>query len=315
MNTKNKCLIVLLAVPLCCWVALAQSRGGNWPTFGGDAQRSGWEGTDPIINKDSIKVMQLLWKLKFEIQAKGTRQVMPPVMLGRLISYRGFKELGFVATNADIVYSIDTDLGTIFWQKHLEYSTREPQVMTSSWRCPGGLTAMPTMPVPARGGAAGRGTPAPGQRGSAFIGGPASVYAISSDGRLHRLNTSTGDDMTPPIPVIPANARASSLTMIDNVIYTVTGHECSGASDAVYAIDLGVDPVKVRSFTLNDGGGWGLGGTTIGSDGTVYVRTGDGRLLALRPRELQLKDQFVTGADETMPAVSPVVFSLDNRDV
>src|SRR5258707_1209803 len=135
------------------------------------------------FDKASVKNLQLLWKIKLETQSRGMRPVMPPIIQGRLISYRGFKELAFVATNADIVYAIDADLGTIFWQKHLEYSTREPQVTTSSWRCPGGLTAMPTMPAPARGGpppAAG------GPRGSAFIGGPASVYALSSDGRLHR---------------------------------------------------------------------------------------------------------------------------------
>lgn len=293
MNTRNRFLILVLALPLCCWIALGQSRGGNWPTFGGDALRSGWAGTEASISRDSVKDMQLLWKLKLEAQSRGTRQVLPPVILGRLISYRGFKELAFVATNADIVYSVDADLGTIFWQKHLEYSTREPQVMTSSWRCPGGLTAMPTMPVPARGGAAARGAPTPGQRGSAFIGGPASLYAISSDGRLHRLNTSTGDDMTQPVSVIPANARATSLTLVDNVIYTMTSHECGGAPDAVWAIDLSVDPVKVRSFTLNGGNGWGLGGAAIGSDGTVYARTGDGRVLALRPRDLQLKDHYL----------------------
>jgi outer membrane protein assembly factor BamB len=190
-----------------------------------------------------------------------------------LISYRGFKELAFVATNADIVYAIDADVGTLFWQKHLEYSTREPQVTTSSWACPGGLTAMPTMPVPGRGGAAGRGAPAPagGQRGSAFVGGQPSVYTISSDGRLHRLNTSTGDDMTQPVSVLPANARASSLNMVDNVIYTVTSHECSDAPNAVWAIDLNVDPPKVRSFTLEGGSGWSVGGPAIGNDGTVHV--------------------------------------------
>ena len=323
MSTRIKCLVLLVALPLCGWIALAQSRGGSWPTFGGDAQRSGWEATDPNISRDTVKDMQLLWKLKFETQSRGTRPIVPPVILGRLISYRGFKELAFTATNADIAYSIDADLGTIFWQKHLEYSTRDPQVMTSSWRCPGGLTAAPTMPVAARGGAAARGAPTPGQRGSAFIGGPASVYAISSDGRLHRLNTSTGDDMTQPVSVIPANARAASLIMVDNVIYTVTSQECSGAPDAVWAIDLSVDPVKVRSFTLNRGSGWGLGGAAIGTDGTVYVRTADDRLLALRPRELQLKDYYLLKGkngddaqlDDVMPAASPMVLPYDNRDL
>jgi outer membrane protein assembly factor BamB len=298
-------------------MVLGQSRGGNWPTFGGDAQRSGWAATDTAINKDTVKDMQLLWKLKFETQARGTRPVMPPLVLGRLISYRGFKELAFVATNADIVYSLDADLGTVFWQKHLEYSTRDPQVMTSSWRCPGGLTAMPTMPVAGRGGAAGRGAAPPGQRGSPFIGGPASVYAISSDGRLHRLNTSTGDDITQPVSVIPANAKPSSLIMTDNVIYTVTSHECGNAPDAIWAIDLSVDPIKVRSFKLDGSSGWGLGGAAIGSDGTVYVRT-HLRLLALSPRELQLKTHHVlreTKLDDINPAPSPVVLAYEKGDV
>ena len=73
---------------------------------------------------------------------------MPPIIMGRLISYRGFRELAFVGSNADIVYAIDADLGTIFWQKHLEYSTREPQVTASTPDCPGGMTATPTMSVP-----------------------------------------------------------------------------------------------------------------------------------------------------------------------
>jgi len=259
------------------------------------------------------------------------RPLMPPLILGRLISYRGFRELAFVGANPDIVYAIDADLGTVFWQKHLEYSTRDPQVTTSTWRCPGGLTAMPTMPAPARGGAAGRGAPpaAGGQRGSAFIGGPASVYAISNDGRLHRLNTSTGDDITQPVSVLPANARATTLNMVDNVIYTMTTHGCNEAPNAVWAIDLTVDPPKVRSFELKAGSNWGLGGPVLGSDGTVYAQTGDGdgdfsnSLLALTPRELQLKQSFafagvrrdsVSLSDVTNVA-SPVVFMSGSRDL
>lgn len=323
MSALNKCLVLLLAVPLCSWIALSQSRGGNWPTFGGDAQRSGWEATDPSLSRDTVKDMQLLWTMKFETSSRGTRPIMPPVILGRLISYRGFKELAFAATNADIVYSIDADLGTVFWQKHLEYSTRDPQVMTSSWRCPGGLTAMPTMPVAARGGPAGRGAPPPaGQRGSPFIGGPASVYAISSDGRLHRLNTSTGDDMTQPVSVIPANARAANLILVDNVIYTVTSPECNGAPNAIWAIDLAVNPLEVRSFTFDRGSGWGLGGALIGSDGTVYARTAD-RVLALSPRDLELKHDYLLGEGnvediqprDVMPVATPVVLPYENGDL
>jgi outer membrane protein assembly factor BamB len=333
MSTVKKSFLIVTALTISSWIALGQNR--NWPTYGGDAQRTGFQAAEPRITPATVKDLQLLWKIKLEVQSRGMRPLMPPVILGRLISYRGFRELAFVGANSDIVYSLDADLGTLFWQKHLEYSTRDPQVTTSSWRCPGGLTAMPTMPAPApRGGAAGRGGPvpaAPGQRGSAsaFIGGPASVYAISSDGRLHRLNTSTGDDITQPVSVLPANARATTLNMVDNVIYTMTTHGCNDVTNAVWAIDLNVDPPKTRSFELKAGGNWGLGGPVIGSDGTVYVQTGDGRaelsnaLLALTPRELQLKEYFsspvtsgqAAGSSDISNVASPVVFASGNRDV
>lgn len=343
----------LLVICITCGIMIhAQSRGGNWPTYGGDAQRSGWEGADARIAKATVKDLQLLGTMRLESQtsqARGLRSLLPPVILGRLISYRGFRELAFVGTNADIVYAIDADLGKVFWQKHLEYSVSEPQSTASSWACPGGLTAMPTMQVPApapagRGGAGAAPAAAPAAAGrgagNAFIGGPASVYAISSDGRLHRLNTSTGDDTTPPVSVLPANARVAGLNMIDNVIYAATSQSCGGAQDAVWAIDLNGDSLKVASFDLNGGSVWGLGGPVVGSDGTVYVQTGDGpsapasnppsqplsnTLLSLTPKDLKLKHSFTlpgagpssktSAKDIDMNVPSPAVFNYKSRDL
>ncbi|MGH9591682.1 MAG: hypothetical protein ACRD5L_01230, partial [Bryobacteraceae bacterium] len=140
-----KTLLALTVALVYSPVANAQA-ASNWTTYGGDPQRSGWERTDPAISKDTVKDFQLLWKMKLESQAKGLQPILPPLIMGRLISYRGFKELAFVGTNSDIVYAIDADLGKLFWQKHLEYAALGPPVTTSSSSCPGGLTAMPTMP-------------------------------------------------------------------------------------------------------------------------------------------------------------------------
>src|SRR5436190_17205450 len=142
--------IMLLVLLLCAFASLifGQNREVNWPTYAGDAQRSGWQKTETRITKTTAKDIQLLWKLKLDVGQKSTRPVLPPVILGRLISYRGFKELAFVGTSADIVYAIDADLGKMFWQKHLEYASIDPQALGSSPTCPGGFTAMPTMPTP-----------------------------------------------------------------------------------------------------------------------------------------------------------------------
>lgn len=286
----------------------AQNRDVNWPTYGGDAQRSGWQKTETRITKDNVKDLQLLWKMKLEAQPKGTRPILPPLILGRLISYRGFKELAFTATNTDLVYAIDVDLGKMFWQKHLEYNSSEPQAAGTSSACPGGLTAMPVMPTPAP--PARGGPPAPRPTGP-FVAGPASVYVISSDGRLHRLNTSTGDDMVQPVSVLPANAHASSLNIVDNVIYAVTSGNCDDAPDAVWAIDLNADTPKVASFPLTGAANGRDGGVAIGTDGTVYAASRD-TVYALSPRDLQMRHTFKVPAGTIKGG--PVVFNYRMHD-
>ncbi len=293
----------------------AQGRASNWPTYGGDAQRTGLEKTDARITKDTVKDLQLLWKMKLENQPKGLRPLLPPLILGNLISYRGFKELVFVAAGSDIIYSIDADLGKMFWTKHLEYASLDPPAATSSAACPGGLTAMPAMPPPAAGrgpAAPGAGAPAPAPpaRGPFAAAGNGSLFAISSDGRLHRLNTSTGDDVVQPVKVLPSNATVSNLNMADNVIYTVTSHDCNGAANAVWAVDLIPDPPKATSFALTGDGASGLGGAAIGGDGTIYVQTTE-KLLVLSPRDLQLKQSFSLSSN----SASPLVFHYKESDV
>jgi len=295
------------AVLLCTIFLAAQNREVNWPTYAGDNQRSGWQRIETRITKDNVRNVQLLWKLKLDVQQKGPRPLLPPVILGRLISYRGFKELAFVGTNADIVYALDADLGKIFWTKHLEYASIEPQATGSSAACPGGLTAMPVMPAPAAAGRGARGGAGP------FVTGPASLYAISSDGRIHRLNTSTGDDIAQPVAVLPPNARVSSLNMVENTIYAVTSQNCNDAPDAVWAIDLNGDAPKSVSFPLA-GIGAGSSVGAVGADGTVYAASAN-LLYALTPRELKLRQSFSLPDANAVIGSSPVVFNYKNRDL
>jgi outer membrane protein assembly factor BamB len=123
--------------------------------------------------------------------------------------------------------------------------------------------------------------------------------------------------MTQPVSVLPPNARVLNLNMVDNVIYAVTSHECNDAPNAVWAVDLNVDPVKVRSFELKSGSGWGLGGPVVGNDGTVYALTADS-VVALSPRDLQLKQNVSLQGKNLSDAInvaSPVVFSYKDRDL
>jgi outer membrane protein assembly factor BamB len=113
-----------------------------------------------------------------------------------------------------------------------------------------------------------------------------------------------------PVKVLPSNATVSNLNMADNVIYTVTSHDCNGAANAVWAVDLIPDPPKATSFALTGDGASGLGGAAIGGDGTIYVQTTE-KLLVLSPRDLQLKQSFSLSSN----SASPLVFHYKESDV
>ena len=82
-------------------VTQAQGRGGqNWNTVGADAQRTGWLRTETRISTETMRAQganafQFLWKVKPENQARQLNTLTQPLILGTLISHKGFKSLTF----------------------------------------------------------------------------------------------------------------------------------------------------------------------------------------------------------------------------
>ena len=362
MDHRKKIFLLAAISAAAASNAHPQGRPLDWPFFGGDAQRTGWEKGDSRITKENVKDFQLVLKRKLDNQKPGPRSLTAPVVIGNLISYKGFKELAFVLESSGKAWAIDADLNKIFWEKHFDSATTESS-------CSSGLTAAPALtpgfafggprprpatnppaasartPIPA--GASG----APGNRSPAVggFGAARPLFVVSSDGKLHRLNTSNGSDQLPPVNFLPTSAKASSLVVHENVVYTTTNSGCDGAPNAVWSIDVSPPATqtassagsnaessagpKIASFLLNGGGVFGLAGLALGTDGTVYVQTGDGPLdpasnkwsntvLALTPKDLKLK-QYFTDPDSTfstksapeMIVTTPVVFAYKGRDL
>ena len=309
----------------------AQGRPLDWPFYGGDAQRSGWEKTDSRITRDNVKDFTLVLKRKLE--KGGAASLTPPVVIGNLISYKGFKELAFIAGSSGSMWSIDVDTDRVFWQKRLSTGPSgscEGVTAVPSLTPPLNFAARPRPPAAAAGAPRSPGAPptpagAPpatpvrtGILGTGAFGAPRPAFAVSSDGKLHLLNTSTGDDLVPPIAFIPAGAKASSLAIADGVIYTTTSSDCGGQT-GVWALNLAeVDPKdssstpKPASFLPKSGTISTIGGLAFGSDGTVYVQTSSA-LFALAPKDLRVKQTFpLPGAKN--PA-TPVVFARNGQDL
>ncbi|HEV2666674.1 MAG TPA: hypothetical protein VG324_17280, partial [Blastocatellia bacterium] len=163
--------IIVCFACLVAWTSDAKAqRGVDWMTSNGDAQRSAWVRADAKISKESMQDpkrkpgFQLLWKLKLDNKPRQLNSLTPPATLERLIGYRGFRMLGFVGGSSDAIFTIDTDLGRMEWEKRL-VSNAPSQVGTLA--CPGGMTtgvARPTVatlpPSSFGGGGGGRSTPA-----------------------------------------------------------------------------------------------------------------------------------------------------------
>jgi outer membrane protein assembly factor BamB len=153
---------------------------------------------------------------------------------------------------------------------------------------------------------------------------------VSSDGYLHILNSSTGQDLIPSVRFVPPNAKITSLNLRDNVVYATTADNCDGYQNALFAIDILSPEKTVRSFIPPQGGFAGTVGTAIGNDGTVYVqvaypKANDAKrsyetVVALTPKELKVKDYFNIGgkplkSEPEAAGVTPVVFSFPGRDL
>jgi outer membrane protein assembly factor BamB len=151
---RTRAVIGVLCVSVAsAWLG-AQGRGGTeWTTGSYDAQRTASIKSDPRI---SVQAMQkpgefgrfrFLWKLTLEYDPKAATALTQPILLDRIIGFRGFKSIAFVGTQSETVHAIDIDRGTPLWKYHINYSASPPPVLNVTNECPGGLVAPLSRPT------------------------------------------------------------------------------------------------------------------------------------------------------------------------
>jgi hypothetical protein len=133
------------------WALLGTpARGGEWTTTAGDAQRTAWVRGDTLLTREAVQEGQFrfLWKMKLDNESRQWSTLTEPILLDRLIGYRGFKALAFVGGSADRLFAVDTDLARPYWTTHVTYAAATGGQPASSWECPGGLLATPGRRTP-----------------------------------------------------------------------------------------------------------------------------------------------------------------------
>jgi outer membrane protein assembly factor BamB len=244
------------ATPLLFALLAFGASAADWLTDGGDIQRTNHQRDETTLTKANVHGLQLLWKTTLDNTPRQMHSLLEPLVIGRLNTKEGPREVVIQAGSFDNVYALDAKTGAILWKRHFESTFKETPAARASVLCPGGMTANVTI--------------GPGKAVGEYI-----IYAAAWDGRLHIVDASTGEELGPPTKFMPPNGKPYALNLMNNVLYTHTAQGCGGNPNMAYAYDLATH--KVGSWGPAGGGMWGRSGPAISRSLVMYTGTGDGR--------------------------------------
>src|SRR5690242_13333566 len=173
----RKALWLLSVALVVCAVVYA----ADWPSTAGNPQRDGWSRGETKLSKESLanKQVQLLYKYKFDNQARGLDALTAPADLSNIIGYKGFKELLFIGGSSDVVYAIDSDMGKAYFTTKFDPMDKAAAGGATAL-CPGGLTANIAFAGSSAGGRGfGAPPPAPAGRAGAAGAAPGGAAAVA----------------------------------------------------------------------------------------------------------------------------------------
>ena len=316
---------IVLASLLFAEIGLAQNLTSNrdWTTWGYDQERTGWNKGETSFTTNNVSGLKLLWNTQLSTPPKVIvlSTLTAPLVAEGVSTAHGAKNLVFLLGADDTVFALDADTGKVFWQK--TFANPATPMWAATWLCSNTVNDTPVIDK---------------QNGLIFF--------ITSDGKLRALNLSDGADRMPPTNMIEPFARAWSLNLIDNVVYTTSGRGCGqmpaakgakppvvpGSVSAMDVSDL-AHPQLTRFYTSGTkyAGPWGRGGVSRGPNGTVITQTADGfydpaagifgeTVLKLAPKAARLLDsftpanwQYLNTQDLDLGSASPDVFPFQNR--
>jgi len=281
----------------------------EWLTWGYDQERSGWNRAETSLNAKNVGTLKQVWStaLPVPVDKYVLSTMTAPVLVAGVQTAQGPKDLLFIHGANDTLFALDANNGQVAWQK----SFTNPNKSTApirDWLCPKTPNATPTIDK---------------TRGIVFF--------LTNDGVLRGLNLADGAERLAPTPMVAPFARAWSLNLIDNVIYSPSGRACGEITDktsleytaamsglrragagplldasAVNAADVHdlAHPVVTHFFTsgARPAAPWGRGGV-VRAPGGVVLETSDGRydpaagdfsesVLKVAPRALRLMDSY-----------------------
>jgi len=300
-------LLIVIAAGCAVW-------GAEWPTDGGNTFRDNWQRDEKTLNKDNVKNLEILWKLKLDNEPQEMHALFPPLIV-EVKTASGPKQIAVEAGISDNLFAIDVETGKVIWKKHFEYPPLARRGKPDDPLCPPGQTATPVI-----------GPPNPS--------GARTVYAMAGDGQVHSINVADGEDVATPFKFGYPNGKSYSLNLWNNVLFTTTSQGCAGNPNQMWAVSITDPEHKVMTASPHSGGLWGRAGAAIDSHGVAWAPTGDGHydpaketygngLIGAKVEgdELKIKDWYIPSnavwlqkRDLDMQ-VTPAIFNYKGREL
>ena len=217
------------------WVLFAQAAlpqnlapARDWTTWGYDQERSGWNRGETSLTIHNVSELGLLWSTQLSTPPKGIvlSTLTAPLVAEGVSTAQGAKNLVFLLGADDTVFALDADTGKVFWQK--TFANPAAPLWPATWLCSNTVNDTPVIDK---------------QNNIIFL--------ITSDGKLRGLNLSDGADRMTPVNMVEPFARAWSLNLIDNIVYTTSGRGC-GQFPAAAGVKPSVVPGSISAMDVSD---------------------------------------------------------------
>ena len=63
---------------------VAAASAADWLTDGGNPQRTAWQRDEKILNRENVRNLKIVWKLKLDNQPREMHSLFPPLIVGSL---------------------------------------------------------------------------------------------------------------------------------------------------------------------------------------------------------------------------------------
>jgi glucose dehydrogenase len=108
------------------WLSTVFAQAADWLSDGYDTKRTNWQRDEKLLTPDNVKGMKLLWKIKLDNKPRQMHNLLEPLVIGRVETKSGPKQLVIQAGVSDNVYAIDASNGQIVWKRQFESSYQDP---------------------------------------------------------------------------------------------------------------------------------------------------------------------------------------------